>query len=112
MNVRALRRMGVDARLVVFNTHAAHPEADVDLRIPKGPSWRRQAAQFRALAKLDPGRDDVRVRHPADRVVGADDLCVRATAVRELGRALPADVRAEEVKDALAASRAQDRELQ
>jgi len=57
MNVRALRRMGVDARLVVFNTHAAHPEADVDLGIPKGPSWRRQAAQFRALAKLLPTTD-------------------------------------------------------
>jgi glycosyltransferase involved in cell wall biosynthesis len=56
-NVQALRRKGVDARLVVFNTHAAHPEAEVDLRVPDGPMWRRQAAQFRALAKLLPTTD-------------------------------------------------------
>ena len=56
-NVEALRRKGVDARLVVFNTHAAHPEADVDLRLPRGPAWRRQAIQFRALAKLLPSTD-------------------------------------------------------
>src|SRR5205823_2813171 len=56
-NVQALRRKGVDARLVVFNTRPEHPEADEDLRIPKGPSWRRQAAQFRALAKLLPTTD-------------------------------------------------------
>jgi glycosyltransferase involved in cell wall biosynthesis len=51
-NVQALRRKGVDARLVVFNTQPAHPEADIDLHLPPGPNWRRQAAQFRALAKL------------------------------------------------------------
>jgi glycosyltransferase involved in cell wall biosynthesis len=56
-NVQALRRRGVDARLVVFNTHPAHPEADVDLRLPDGPLWRRQATQFRALAKLLPTTD-------------------------------------------------------
>jgi glycosyltransferase involved in cell wall biosynthesis len=56
-NVQALRRKGVDARLVVFNTHPAHPEADEDLRLPDGPHWRRQAAQFRALAKLLPRTD-------------------------------------------------------
>jgi len=56
-NVQALRRTGVDARLVVFNTHPAHPEADVDLRLPDGPLWRRQATQFRALAKLLPTTD-------------------------------------------------------
>jgi len=56
-NVQALRRKGVDARLVVFNTHAAHPEADIDLRRPVGPAWRRQAAQFRALARLLPTTD-------------------------------------------------------
>jgi glycosyltransferase involved in cell wall biosynthesis len=56
-NVQALRRKGVDARLVVFNTEPAHPEADEDLRLPAGPQWRRQAAQFRALAKLLPGTD-------------------------------------------------------
>jgi glycosyltransferase involved in cell wall biosynthesis len=51
-NVQALRRRGVDARLVVFNTQPAHPEADLDLRLPAGPLWRRQVLQFRALAKL------------------------------------------------------------
>jgi glycosyltransferase involved in cell wall biosynthesis len=51
-NVQALRRKGVDARLVVFNTQPAHPEADENLHLPRGPAWRRQAAQFRALAKL------------------------------------------------------------
>jgi hypothetical protein len=56
-NVEALRRKGVDARLVVFNTQPAHPEADENLRLPAGPHWRRQAAQFRALAKLLPSTD-------------------------------------------------------
>jgi len=56
-NVQALRHKGVDARLVVFNTQPAHPEADEDLRLPQRPAWRRQAAQFRALAKLLPTTD-------------------------------------------------------
>jgi len=56
-NVQALRRKGVDARLVVFNTQPAHPEADEDLGLPEGPFWRRQFAQFRALARLLPRTD-------------------------------------------------------
>ena len=56
-NVEALRRKGVDARLVVFNTQPAHPEADEDLHLPTGPSWRRQFWQFRALARLLPRTD-------------------------------------------------------
>jgi glycosyltransferase involved in cell wall biosynthesis len=56
-NVQALRRKGIDARLVVFNTQAAHPEADENLNLPRGPAWRRQAMQFRALAKLLPSTD-------------------------------------------------------
>jgi glycosyltransferase involved in cell wall biosynthesis len=55
--VQALRRKGVDARLVVFNTQPAHPEADLDLNLPSGPLWRRQADQFRALARLLPNTD-------------------------------------------------------
>jgi glycosyltransferase involved in cell wall biosynthesis len=55
--VEALRRKGVDARLVVFNTQPAHPEADEDLRLPQGPVWRRQALQLRALARLLPRTD-------------------------------------------------------
>ena len=56
-NVQALRRKGIDARLVVFNTQPAHPEADESLHLPRGPAWRRQAVQFRALAKLLPSTD-------------------------------------------------------
>jgi glycosyltransferase involved in cell wall biosynthesis len=56
-NVQALRRRGVDARLVVFNTQPAHPEADENLRLPQGPEWRRQLLQFRALARLLPRAD-------------------------------------------------------
>ena len=56
-NVQALRRKGIDARLVVFNTQPAHPEADEDLHLPPAPAWRRQAMQFRALAKLLPSTD-------------------------------------------------------
>jgi hypothetical protein len=56
-NVEALRRKGIDARLVVFNTHPAHPEADEDLHLPEGPAWRRQALQLRALAGLLPRTD-------------------------------------------------------
>jgi hypothetical protein len=53
--VEALRRKGVDARLVVFNTQPAHPEADEAL--PQSPAWRRQALQLRALARLLPRTD-------------------------------------------------------
>ena len=56
-NVQALRGKGVDAQLVVFNAESAHPEADLDLHLPKDPAWRRQALQFRALAKLLPRTD-------------------------------------------------------
>jgi glycosyltransferase involved in cell wall biosynthesis len=55
--VQALRREGVDARLVVFNTHPAHPEADENLHLPAGPMWRRQALQLRAFARLLPRTD-------------------------------------------------------
>jgi glycosyltransferase involved in cell wall biosynthesis len=57
-NVQALRRKGVDARLVVFETHPAHPEADWNLNRPvEVPLWRRQLVQLRALAKLLPDTD-------------------------------------------------------
>jgi glycosyltransferase involved in cell wall biosynthesis len=56
-NVQALRRKDVDARLVVFNTHPAHPEADLNLDLPDSPFWRRQLLQFRALGKLLPDTD-------------------------------------------------------
>jgi glycosyltransferase involved in cell wall biosynthesis len=56
-NVEALRRKGIDAHLVVFNTHPAHPEADQNLALPERPVWRRQLRQFRALARLLPDAD-------------------------------------------------------
>jgi glycosyltransferase involved in cell wall biosynthesis len=49
--VQALRRRGVDARLVVFNRYRLHPEADVDLR-RSGSLARRQLTQWRAFARL------------------------------------------------------------
>jgi glycosyltransferase involved in cell wall biosynthesis len=55
-NVEALRRLGVDARLVVFNRYRLHPEADWDLRLPPG-LLRRQPRQWAALARLLPGTD-------------------------------------------------------
>ena len=55
-NVQALRRRGVDAKLVVFNRYRLHPEADVDLRRPDG-FVRAQLVQSRALAELLPRTD-------------------------------------------------------
>src|SRR5579883_3349047 len=55
-NVQALRRRGVDARLVVFERGRLHPEADVDLRRPSG-FLRGQLVQWRALARLLPQTD-------------------------------------------------------
>ena len=55
-NVQALRRRGVDARLVVFNRYTLHPEADVDLG-RSGGLLRQQATQWRAFARLAPQTD-------------------------------------------------------
>ncbi len=55
-NVQALRRKGVDARLLVFERGKLHPEADISLDRPEG-FWRRQLVQWRALARLLPQTD-------------------------------------------------------
>ena len=55
-NVQALRRRGVDARLVVFNRYRLHPEADVDLE-RSGGLVRQQLTQWRAFARLAPQTD-------------------------------------------------------
>jgi glycosyltransferase involved in cell wall biosynthesis len=55
-NVQALRELGVDAELVVFNRSELHPDADVDLNRPDG-LLRQQAVQWRALARLLPHTD-------------------------------------------------------
>src|SRR5437763_2403970 len=55
-NVQALRGRGIDARLVVFNRYALHPEADVDLQRSGGLA-RQQLTQWRAFARLAPQTD-------------------------------------------------------
>jgi len=55
-NVEALRRQGVDARLVVFNRAKLHPEADWSLE-RHGALPRRLATQAAALARLLPQTD-------------------------------------------------------
>jgi hypothetical protein len=55
-NVEALRRRGVDARLVVFNRYQLHPEADESLE-RRGGFLRRQTTQWRALRRLLPRTD-------------------------------------------------------
>ena len=55
-NVQALRRKGIDARLVVFERGALHPEADVSLD-RHGPLPQKLAQQFAAFAKLAPKTD-------------------------------------------------------
>src|SRR5215218_7017786 len=55
-NVQALRRKGVDARLVVFERGRLHPEADWSLD-RRGGLARRLATQFAALTRLAPRTD-------------------------------------------------------
>jgi glycosyltransferase involved in cell wall biosynthesis len=55
-NVQALRRKGVDARLVVFERGALHHEADWSLD-RRGGLARRLATQFAAFARLAPLTD-------------------------------------------------------
>ncbi len=57
-NVQALRRRGVEARLVVFNTQPFRPDqADWNLNRPRSGLLRQQAIQWRAFAKLLPQTD-------------------------------------------------------
>ncbi len=55
-NVQALRRKGVDARLVVFERGTLHPEADWSLERHGGLA-RRLATQLAAFARLAPRTD-------------------------------------------------------
>jgi glycosyltransferase involved in cell wall biosynthesis len=55
-NVQALRRKGVDARLVVFERGKLHPEADWSLD-RRGTLARRLATQAAAFARLAPQTD-------------------------------------------------------
>ena len=55
-NVEALRRKGIDARLVVFNRSRFHPEADWSLE-RRGALPRRLVTQAGALARLLPKTD-------------------------------------------------------
>ncbi len=57
-NARALRRRGVDARLVVFERYRLHPEADWSLGAHSDdPLLTRQAKQWAAFARLLPRTD-------------------------------------------------------
>jgi glycosyltransferase involved in cell wall biosynthesis len=57
-NAQALRRRGIDARLVVFERYKLHPEADWSLNAPSGgPLLGRQARQWSAFARLLPRTD-------------------------------------------------------
>jgi hypothetical protein len=52
-NTQALRRRGIDARLVVFERYKLHPEADESLEIPSNSLLlSRQARQWAALAAI------------------------------------------------------------
>jgi glycosyltransferase involved in cell wall biosynthesis len=55
-NVEALRRLGVDAKLVVFERYRLHPEADWSLDRPEG-FLRRQLVQWKAFVQLLPQTD-------------------------------------------------------
>jgi glycosyltransferase involved in cell wall biosynthesis len=55
-NVQALRRKGIDARLVVFERGTLHPEADLSLD-RHGPLPQKLAQQFAAFARLAPQTD-------------------------------------------------------
>ena len=55
-NVQALRRAGVDARLVVVERQRLHPEADRSLDRPSG-FWGRQAVQWPEFLRLLPKTD-------------------------------------------------------
>jgi len=55
-NVQALRRRGVEARLVVFERYKLHPEADREIRRPNNVVA-RQTVQAAALARLLPRTD-------------------------------------------------------
>jgi glycosyltransferase involved in cell wall biosynthesis len=56
-NVQALRRRGVDARLMVFERYRLHPEADESLDLAGRGLAARQLAQWRAFARLLPRAD-------------------------------------------------------
>jgi glycosyltransferase involved in cell wall biosynthesis len=56
-NVQALRRRGVDAKLVVFERYKLHPEADMDLGLEGRGLATRQLRQWRAFAGLLPRTD-------------------------------------------------------
>ena len=56
-NTQALRRRGVDARLVVFERYKLHPEADESLDLAGAGFAHRQAKQLAAFARLVPRTD-------------------------------------------------------
>ncbi|MDQ5820418.1 MAG: hypothetical protein M3540_03155 [Actinomycetota bacterium] len=55
--VQALRRKGVDAKLLVFERYKLHPEADIDLGLGGRGLAARQLRQWRAFARFLPRTD-------------------------------------------------------
>ncbi len=103
LDVEALAR----AEHVVGSLAAARGRCVDDHGAPAAGGGRR-----RHRGQVDPRRDHGRLRHPADRVVAADDLGARLLAVPELLRRLSTDVRAEVVHHRALAERTEDRELE
>ncbi len=57
-HVSALRRKGIDARLLVFRPQRWRPdEYDINLNLPRDAFWRAQLIQWRALARYLPQTD-------------------------------------------------------
>ena len=108
-NVQALRRKGVDARLVVFERYKLHPEADWSL--DRGDGFvRRQVVQARALARLLPETDVFHFYFGLTLVPKSLQFPVlRAAGKRSVMHFLGSDIRGKRPADLAWAARAQAR---
>jgi glycosyltransferase involved in cell wall biosynthesis len=108
-NVQALRRRGVDARLVVFERYALHPEADWSLA-RRGGLVRRQAAQWQAFARLLPRTDVFHFYFGLTLVPKSLQFpLLRATRRRSVYHFLGSDIRGKRPEDLAYAARADAR---
>jgi glycosyltransferase involved in cell wall biosynthesis len=108
-NVQALRRKGVDARLVVFERYELHPEADWSLARGDG-FLRRQLVQARALARLLPDTDVFHFYFGLTLVPKSLQFPVlRATRKRSVMHFLGSDIRGKPPAELAWAARAQAR---
>jgi glycosyltransferase involved in cell wall biosynthesis len=108
-NVQALRRKGVDARLVVFERYKLHPEADWSLDRGDG-LLRRQLVQARALARLIPDTDVFHFYFGLTLVPKSLQFpLLRATKKRSVMHFLGSDIRGRSPAELAWAARAQAR---